>query len=82
MIATGKLLPVGRRPPATPDEYAELAEELLKARGEDVPKIVADFQTRQQQSQKQSVQQEAEDVVKKVKKAASRKGITPKDKPK
>lgn len=81
LIDAGKLLPPGKRPPASYDPFAELADELETAEDEKVGEIIADFQSSQAKSQKPSVQQEADDVVQRAKKAARRKGITPKDKP-
>ena len=81
LIDGGKLLPAGKRQPSSYDPFAELADKLETAKDEKVGQIIADFQTKQNKSQKQTVQQEADDVVRKAKKAARRKGITPKDKP-
>lgn len=81
LIEAGKILPPGKREPDSYDPFAELADELETAENGKIVEVIEEFRTRQQQSQNQSVQQEAEDVVKKVKKAARRKGITPKDKP-
>lgn len=81
LIEAGKILPKGKREPDSYDPFGELADELETADNGQIGEVIKEFRTRQQQSQNQSVQQEAEDVVKKVKKAARRKGITPKDKP-
>jgi len=81
LIATGKLLPPAKRPPSSRDEYAELADMLQDASPQELQQILDEFQRRQTKSQKPSVQQEADDVVERAKKAARRKGITPKDKP-
>ncbi len=81
LIATGKLLAPSKRPPSSRDEYAELADQLQDASPKEVQQIVDDFQKRQNKSQKPTVQQEADDVASKAKKAAKRKGITPKDRP-
>lgn len=81
LIDAGKLLPAGKRQPSSYDPFAELADELETAKDEKVGQIIADFQTRQSESKNQSVQQEADDVVKKAKRAAKKKGITPRDKP-
>lgn len=81
LVEAGKILPAGKRQAASYDPFGELADKLETANDEKVGEIIADFQTSQSKSQKQSVQQEAEDVVRRAKKAARRKGITPKDKP-
>jgi hypothetical protein len=80
LIDGGKLLPAGKRQPSSYDPFAELADKLETAKDEKVGEIIADFQTKQNKSQKPSVQQEAADVVEKAKRRATRKGITPKDK--
>ena len=81
MIATGKLLPPAKRPPSSRDEYAELADRLQDATPQEVRQILEELQKVENKSQKPSVQQEADEVVQRAKKAARRKGITPKDKP-
>lgn len=81
LMATGKLLPKAvRKSKETRDLYAELADRLQHASPEEMPQILAEFQKREEKSQKQSVQQEADEVVAKAKEAARKKGITPKDK--
>ena len=80
LIDGGKLLPAGKRQPSSYDPFAELADKLETAKDEKVGEIIADFQSKQNKSQKPSVQQEAADVVEKAKRRATRKGITPKDK--
>ena len=80
LIDGGKLLPAGKRQPSSYDPFAELADKLETAKDEKVGEVIADFQTKQNKSQKPSVQQEAADVVEKAKRRATRKGITPKDK--
>ena len=81
LIASGKLAPVGKRQPGTFDEYAELADELQKADDQEVRRIVQTYSSGKSKSQKPTVQQEADEMVRKAKKAAKQKGITPKDKP-
>ena len=80
LIDGGKLLPAGKRQPSSYDPFAELADKLETAKDEKVGEIIADFQSKQNKSQKPSVQQEAADVVEKAKRRATRKGITPRDK--
>ena len=80
LISTGKLAPPSKRQPGSFDEYAELADELQLANAEEVREIVNNYRTANKKSQKPTVQQEADDVARKAKKAAKRKGITPKDK--
>lgn len=81
LMATGKLLPKAvRKSKETRDVYAELADRLQIAKPDEMPEILEQFKTNCEESQKLSVQQEADEVVAKVKRAASKKGITPKDK--
>ena len=80
LIEAGKILPKGKREPDSYDPFGELADELETAENGQIGEVIEDFRTRQQQSQKPTVQQEAADVVEKAKRRATRKGITPKDK--
>ena len=80
LIATGKLAAPKKREPGSFDEYAELADELKSANPQEVREIVENYRTTKRKSQKPTVQQEADDVARKAKKAAKRKGITPKNK--
>lgn len=81
LMATGKLLPKAvRKSKESRDLYAELADKLQHANPDQMPEILEEFRTTCEQSQKQSVQQEADEVVAKVKQAARKKGITPNDK--
>jgi 2-keto-3-deoxy-L-rhamnonate aldolase RhmA len=81
LIESGKLLPKGKRSSKSYDPYGELADQLQEADDQQVGEIIEDFRSKNKKSQKPTVQQEAEDVVRRAKKAAKRKGITPKDRP-
>ena len=81
LIDAGQILPPAKREPSSYDPFGELADQLQNADAEEVSGIIEDFRSKNTKSQKPSVQQEAEDVVLRAKKAAKHKGITPKDKP-
>lgn len=81
LMETGKLLPKAvRKSKDKPDLYADLADRLQHAKPDEMPQILEEFRTNCEQSQKPSVQQEADEVVANAKQAARKKGITPKDK--
>jgi len=81
LIEAGKLLPPAKRPPETYDEFADLADALQDANPAEVGEIIEEFRSKNQQSKKPTVQQEADEIARRAKKAAKRKGITPKPKP-
>ncbi len=81
LVDAGQILPPAKREPDSHDPFGELADQLQNADADEVSGIIEDFRSKNKKSQKPTVQQEAEDVVRRAKKAAKRKGITPKDKP-
>ena len=81
LVQAGQILPPAKREPDSHDPFGELADQLQNADADEVSGIIEDFRSKNTKSQKPTVQQEAEDVVRRAKKAAKRKGITPKDKP-
>ena len=81
LIDADKILPPSKRKPSSYDPFGELADQLQEADDQQVGEIIEDFRSKNNKSQKPTVQQEAEDVVRRAKKAAKRKGITPKDRP-
>ncbi len=81
LVQAGQILPPAKREPDSHDPFGELADQLQNADADEVSGIIEDFRSKNKKSQKPTVQQEADDVVSKAKKAAKRKGITPKDRP-
>jgi hypothetical protein len=81
LVDAGKILPPARREPTTHDLFGELADQLQDAEAEKVGEIIEEFRTKNQQSKKPTVQQDADEIARRAKKAAKRKGITPKPKP-
>lgn len=80
LMASGKLLPKAmRKAKESRDLFAELADKLQAAKPDELPKIMEDFKADCEESQNLSVQQEADEVVARVKRAASKKGIIPRD---
>ena len=76
LIDAGKILPPSKRRADSYDPFGELADELEDAEAGEVAEIVENFRTKNQQSKKPTVQQEADDTVRKAKRAAKRKGIS------